>query len=116
MISERYLELLDQLADLHRRKNAGYSGADNPDPWHNFRQCANFGIAPADGVVTRMSDKWNRLQSLWRDASNEQVGESIKDTLMDLSAYALILICMMEETATQEVSDAETPPALPSRG
>jgi hypothetical protein len=36
--SPEYLALLDQMRDLHVNKSAGYAGADNPDPWSNFRQ------------------------------------------------------------------------------
>jgi hypothetical protein len=64
--------------------------------------CEQFGITATDGVITRMSDKWSRLQALWHDRSNDQVGESITDTLMDLSAYSLILICLLNEQAEEE--------------
>jgi hypothetical protein len=70
------------MRDLHISKNAGYAGAGASDPWSNFRQCEQFGIAAVDGVITRMSDKWSRIQSLWKDKSNEQVGESVEDTLL----------------------------------
>lgn len=95
--SPRYLALLDEMRSLHKRKNAGYAGADNPDPWANFRQSDNFGVDPLRGVLVRMSDKYIRVSNLLRDPSNDQVGESLKDTLMDLSAYALIAICLLEE-------------------
>jgi hypothetical protein len=96
--SPRFYALLNELADLHDRKNAGYAG-HSADPFSNFRQCEAFGIAATDGVITRMSDKWSRLQSLWQNADNDRVGESIKDTLMDLAAYSLILVCLLEESA-----------------
>jgi hypothetical protein len=95
--SSEYKQLLDDMRDLHIRKNAGYAGAGASDPWSNFRQCEQFGIAAVDGVITRMSDKYARIQSLWKDKSNEQVGESIEDTLLDLASYSLILICLLRE-------------------
>lgn len=95
--SPAFHALLDELRDLHERKNAGYAG-HSTDPFVNFRQCEAFGIKATNGVITRLSDKWSRLQALWADAGNEQVGESIRDTLLDMSAYALILICLLEET------------------
>lgn len=97
MKSQRYLQLLDEMQKLHEAKSAGYSGKDNPDPWANFRLSRQFGISPSDGALVRMSDKWQRLTSLLKNPENDMVGESIKDTLMDLSAYALIVICLMEE-------------------
>ena len=84
---------------LHVRKNAGYAGHDQPDPWANFRLSQVFGISPFDGVLVRMSDKYIRTVNLRRNPSNEQVGESLLDTLFDLAAYALIAICLLRESA-----------------
>ncbi len=94
--SPEYLKLLDEMADLHRRKNAGYAGGKT-DPWDNFRECEDFGVDAFTGVFVRMSDKWKRLKSLKRNPNNEQVGESMGDTLMDLAAYALIAKCLLDE-------------------
>jgi hypothetical protein len=88
--------LTQLMADLHRRKNAGYAGHSD-DPWINFRCCEAFGIDACNGVITRLSDKWSRLQSLWCDPNNEQVGEAVEDTLLDFAAYSLILICLLRE-------------------
>lgn len=94
--SPAYLALLGSMADLHHRKNAGYAGGKS-DPWDNFRECQQFGVDVVDGVLVRMSDKWKRIQSLRRNPANDMVGESIKDTLMDLASYALIAVCLIEE-------------------
>src|SRR5262249_7635322 len=92
-----YLSLLEGMADLHRRKSAGYSGADNPDPWANFRRAERLGIRPSVGAMLRLEDKVSRVESLMADAANEQVGESIEETLIDLAAYALIVVCLRRE-------------------
>jgi hypothetical protein len=104
MASQRYIKLLEEAKDLHIRKNAGYSGADNPDPWANFRMAEDFGVSAFRGCLVRMSDKYIRIKNLLKDPNNEQVGESIKDTLKDLSAYALIALCLLEEEEA-EVED-----------
>lgn len=90
--------VLQRARDLHIAKNAGYAGADNPDPWANFRLSTQFGVTPLKGVYVRMSDKYIRIQNLRKDPSNERVGESILDTLRDLAAYALIAVCLMRES------------------
>lgn len=95
--SKKYLELLQRMEDLHIRKSAGYSGADNPDPWANFRMSESFGVSPFKGCLVRMSDKYIRVTNLVKNPKNEQVGENIKDTLFDLAAYALIAVCLLEE-------------------
>lgn len=94
--SKRYIELLNEMKDLHIRKNAGYAG-DSLDRWANFRVSESFGVPAFLGVMVRMSDKWIRITNLVNNPNNEKVGESIKDTLMDLASYALIAIAIMEE-------------------
>lgn len=93
----RFYKILDEMADLHSRKNANY--AEDQNPLSNLRECAKFGIKPTDGVITRMSDKWSRLQQLW-GGKEDKVGESIKDTLMDLAIYSILLMILIEEGDT----------------
>jgi hypothetical protein len=88
--------IIDEMRSLHIRKNAGYTG-DNTDPWWNFRQCEVFGITAVQGVLTRLSDKISRFQMLRQNIANEQVGESILDTVMDIASYALIAVCLLSE-------------------
>lgn len=97
MTSERYMKLLDEMRELHIKKNAGYSGKDNPDPWANFRMAEQFGVSAFQGCLVRMSDKYIRITNLVKDPSNDMVNESVKDTLFDLAAYSLISICLLEE-------------------
>jgi hypothetical protein len=97
MASKRYIELLEQMKSLHEKKNAGYSGMDNPDPWATFRMSEAFGVSAFKGCLIRMSDKYIRVTNLVRNPKNEQVGENVKDTLFDLAAYALIAVCLLEE-------------------
>jgi hypothetical protein len=97
MISQEFLDLVETMSDLHRRKNAGYSGVDNPDAWANFRESENFGVPAYLGCLVRMSDKWTRIKNLLRSAANDQVSESIEDTMLDLAVYSLIFICLYRE-------------------
>jgi hypothetical protein len=97
MADKRYLQLLDEMKDLHTRKNAGYAGKDNPDAWANFRMSEAFGVSAFKGCLVRMSDKYIRVTNLVKNPDNDQVGENVKDTLFDLAAYALIAVCLLEE-------------------
>ncbi len=85
--------LLDEIADLHSRKNADYAG---DDPLSNLRLCQQFGIEPWRGCLVRMSDKWSRITQLAnRDA---EVGdEPIEDTLLDMAVYSLLCIVLRRE-------------------
>lgn len=105
MSSPAYLALLEEMADLHRRKSAGYVG-DDQDVWRNFRGTEVFGVPAYIGALIRMSDKWLRVQSLVSDPANEQVGEALEDTLKDLAAYALIVVCLLREPVDVTVPDA----------
>lgn len=91
-----FVDCIIRAKQLHAKKNAGYSGSD-PDPWANFRQCESFGVPVVDGCIARMCDKYSRYCRLRENPDNEQVGESITDTLEDLGAYALILVCLLRE-------------------
>ena len=90
----RFYELLDEIADLHERKNNGY--AKDNDPLSNLRVAESFGIEAYKGVLIRLSDKWSRIQELSK-GKQDQVGESLKDTLMDMSIYSLLAIVLLEE-------------------
>lgn len=91
-----YLQLLEDMKQLHIKKNAGYSG-DSSDRWANFRLSEELGVSSFLGVMVRMSDKWIRITNLIKNPKFDQVGESIDDTLMDLASYALIAICIRRE-------------------
>ena len=105
MASQRYLQLLEDAKDLHRRKSAGYAG-DNPDIWVNFREAEGWGITALQGCLVRMGDKYKRVQSLMQNPANEQVGEAMRDTLRDLMAYAGIAVCLLdEETLGREMPE-----------
>lgn len=93
----RFFELLKELAAIHETKNAGYSGRHNADPLANFRLAERFGVTPFRGCMIRLSDKFARAANLVMDPRNEQVNESLVDTLKDLAGYCLIAICLYEE-------------------
>jgi len=101
--NKRYLDLLDSMKELHVKKNAGYAGMDAKDSWANFRMSESFGVSAFKGCLVRMSDKYIRVTNLVKNPANDQVGEDIKDTLFDLAAYALISICLLEETETTKI-------------
>lgn len=116
MPSLEYKAELDSAWDLHVRKNAGYAGADNPDPWANFRMCEAFGITAFQGCMVRMSDKYIRVTNLMRNAANDQVGESLIDTLRDLAAYALIGVVLLQEPQRVNAAPVEQALALAGEG
>ena len=92
-IEDRYTSLLDQLLEIHQRKAADYG--TEYDPMYNLRAAAEFGISPVTGVLIRMYDKMHRLMR-WA-AGHEMKNESARDSLIDISNYALLAIMLMDE-------------------
>jgi hypothetical protein len=103
----RFLELNELEREIHIAKAAGYSGSDNPDTWGNFRESEGWGVSPLKGCLVRMGDKYRRAQNLLRNPDNDRVGESLMDTLMDMSNYCKIAICLWEEEQAQKKAMAE---------
>ncbi len=91
----RFYKLLDEIADLHSRKNHDY--AKTEEPLSNFHRSTALGVEPWRGVLVRMSDKWSRIEQLagGKIAKNE----SLRDSLVDLAVYALIDVLLMEDAA-----------------
>lgn len=92
-----FFELLGELAAMHEQKNAGYAGRENEDPLANFRVSKRLGVPAWRGCLVRWSDKVERVFNLVADPENEQVGESLRDTLMDCAAYCLLTIILSSE-------------------
>lgn len=92
--------LISEAELLHMNKSAGYAG-DNEDAWINFRVCEGFGISVLDGVIARLGDKYTRYWNVLKNPENNKVNESLVDTMIDFSAYCLILVCLLEETWTK---------------
>lgn len=101
----RFYELLENLADLHDRKNANY--AEDNNPLSNFEECEKFGVPAYVGTMVRMSDKWSRLTQLMKGKKDE-VGESVKDTLLDLAVYSLLEIIIYEKYEKNKEVNQET--------
>lgn len=90
---ERFQILAERLADTYRRKNADYGDSFG-------RSVEKYGIIAA---LTRMSDKWNRLENLiLKDGKSEVADESVLDTLLDLAAYSLMTYMEVEDGAIKK--------------
>lgn len=79
------------------QKNADYSGVET-DPFRNFKACNMYGITTEQGLLVRMSDKMMRISNLLTKEAKVK-DESIKDSLKDLSNYALILLAYIDQDA-----------------
>lgn len=98
----RYYELLEKMADIHDRKNNNYSETGNP--LSNLKECEKFQVPAHIGTMVRMSDKWSRLVQLI-GGKQDLVGESIKDTLLDLAIYCLLEYILIEEYESRTTTE-----------
>ncbi|KKL56727.1 hypothetical protein LCGC14_2242550, partial [marine sediment metagenome] len=90
----KFYELLQQMADLHGRKNHDYAG---DDPLSNLRASEEIGIPAWKGILVRLMDKWSRLKNFARTGIFEVKDESLIDALMDNAVYSLLCIILFEE-------------------
>jgi len=89
-----FLELLEEVRQLHLSKSQDY-GSES-DPLANIRQGAEFvGIEPWRGCMVRVADKVQRLRTFCK--TGRLVHEGVRDTLLDLAAYSLLAIVLFDE-------------------
>jgi hypothetical protein len=96
MMSDRVTQLSNiqkEANDLFKKKNADYGDA-----------FATYGTV---GILVRMGDKIQRLQSITNKGINLVNDETLRDTLMDLHNYSAMGIMLLDET------DNEHPPTTP---
>ena len=80
---EQYEKVQKEAIELFKKKNADYGDA-----------FATFGPV---GVIVRMGDKINRLNSVTRSGITMINTESVRDTLVDLHNYAAMAVMLLDE-------------------
>lgn len=81
-----FRDITEQMADLYEKKNKDYGNSYT-------KSIERYGSVA--GLV-RISDKFNRLENLMLNGECEIKDENIKDTLMDLANYAIMLYMEVE--------------------
>ena len=89
-------DALEQLKELHDKKNQDYCGSNNP--YTNLERVERIGVEPWRGVVIRMMDKFERLENFCRtgDLANDE--EWIDDTFKDLAIYSVLAWLLLEKS------------------
>lgn len=104
---KRMLALLQQIAELHERKQVDYG--TQGDPFANVRASEGFGVPAWVGALIRLNDKVTRLKNFAE--KGELANESAEDSMMDIAVYALIsLILYREENEGKESRIIELKP------
>jgi len=91
--SQRFHDILDELALLHDRKQADYGRDD--DPFANVRASSDWGTSGWVGAMIRATDKLRRLQAYVRNGRLEN--EGVEDSLRDLAVYSVIALVLFEQ-------------------
>lgn len=84
---DRFREITEAMSDLYEKKDKDYGDSFG-------KSIKKYGAVA--GLV-RISDKFNRLENLMLNGECEIKDESVKDTLMDLANYAIMLYMEVEE-------------------
>ena len=84
---ERFAALADELTKLYELKNKAYGNSFSTS-------VKAYGLISA---LTRISDKFRRLENLILHPSTEVGDERLADTLRDLASYCLMTIMEVEE-------------------
>lgn len=92
-LSARFHEILEELGDLHDRKQIDYGRAK--DPFANVRGSETWGVKPWVGAMLRGNDKMERLKNFAKTGS--LANEGADDSFRDLAVYAIIALVLWEE-------------------
>lgn len=89
-----FLELVEELRQLHLRKSQDYG--TRADPLANVRNAADLiGIEPWRAGLVRVAEKVQRIRAYCHNG--HLANEGVHDSLMDLAAYSLIVAVLFKE-------------------
>ena len=91
----------NEAKELFRKKNTDYGDA--------FSSCGSV------GVIVRLGDKIQRLQSITSRSIVLVNDEKLRDTLMDLHNYAAMAVMLLDENRQSDSSDSPTTPTTPDK-
>ena len=93
---EWFSSTLEEMYRIMEAKNADY--ANDANPFSNFKLVEDLWIVSLEkGILVRMSDKMSRIANLLENKEAKVKDESIRDTLLDLANYSIILSLFLNE-------------------
>lgn len=99
MTKEEFFEFVEseaaELVDLMRAKNADYTAGGGP--FANFEGAQDFGITPIQGLLLRLSDKFQRVKSFAKNGQLEVQGEGVEDAFRDIIGYSYLALGMLND-------------------
>lgn len=89
----RFIDITEQMNITYESKNNDYGDSFG-------ESVKKYGLISA---LTRISDKFNRLESLILNQYQQVKGESLKDTLLDLACYSIMTIIELESPPKENI-------------
>ena len=93
------LDTFEKCRLIMKKKNADYCHGN--DPYKNFRSSTIFGVNPIHGILLRVMDKIERINTFAIKGSLEVEDESFADSCDDIINYMVLIKGFV--TAEQEV-------------
>lgn len=93
---EYYLAMLEAM-DISAAKNHDYCGGVENDPLANFKKVTEAGVPSHIGLLVRMKDKQQRIDTFFKEGELKVQGEGVKDALMDLGNYCFLMIALLKD-------------------
>ena len=95
---ELHDETCNKCKEIMGKKNSDYTGGEKAtDIFANFKASKVLDIHPVKGILMRMMDKIQRIQSFTNDRKLQVPNESVVDACEDIINYAILAKAMLTE-------------------
>jgi hypothetical protein len=95
----------EKCVETMRKKNEDYSGCE--DPFRNFRSAEYMGIHPVQGILIRINDKLQRVNTYVTKGVLKVDDESAEDSIDDAINYLILAKGMLVEEGTVDEEGRE---------
>lgn len=105
---EYYYKMLKAM-EISAAKNHDYCGGEDADPLANFKKVTEAGVPAHMGLLVRMKDKQQRIDTFFKEGELKVVGESIEDALIDLGNYCFLMLALLADEGVVSKSIFKNP-------
>ena len=92
-------DIINEIKEIHSKKSSDYGDTE----FANIRSSQDFGIKAWIGAMVRLNDKVKRIQQYITKGNLNY--ESIRDSLIDISVYAIIATVLFDEEESNKKQD-----------
>jgi len=95
---QRFAEVSSEVLELYRLKRSDYLAGESPV--RSFVASRNVGVPPWRANLVRLSDKFRLLETAATKGGYSNHDESVRETLLDVCAYATLTILLLDTEDT----------------